>query len=271
MKWSSALLLAALVSAIPAAASAAPAQQQTPPKPKQAQQTAAPRTGGQANPGAITPKNSATARPGSAARPVAARSAKLVAARGNGVSARPAMARAHTPHPGLGGDGSEAAGFCGNMMMPAESLREVSRGMSRGHAGLDLMAPHGTPIRAAAAGTVIYAGWYYAYGNMVDIRHADGVVTRYAHMSALGTDVGSTVQAGDEIGKVGATGRASGPHVHFEVRVDGRALDPKPFLALASCNGTPAQEEILEAFASDPPRSTKPVRRVAARPQQTRR
>jgi murein DD-endopeptidase MepM/ murein hydrolase activator NlpD len=157
------------------------------------------------------------------------------------------------------------------MIMPAESLREVSRGMSRGHAGLDLMAPHGSPIRAAAAGTVIYSGWYYAYGNMVDIRHADGVVTRYAHMSTLGTDVGSTVQAGDEIGKVGATGRAHGAHIHFEVRVDGRALDPKPFLALASCNGTPAQEEILEAFASDPPRAAKPARRVAARPQQTRR
>ena len=270
MKWSSALLLAALVSSIPAVVSAAPAQQQTQPKPKQAQQATASRTGGQANPGAITPKNNTTARPGAATRPVAARSAKLVAARGSGVSARHAMARAHAPHPGLGGFGP-VAGFCGNMIMPAESLREVSRGMSRGHAGLDLMAPHGSPIRAAAAGTVIYAGWYYAYGNMVDIRHADGVVTRYAHMSALGTDVGSTVQAGDEIGKVGATGRASGPHIHFEVRVDGRALDPKPFLALASCNGTPAQEEILEAFASDPPRSTKPVRRVAARPQQTRR
>jgi murein DD-endopeptidase MepM/ murein hydrolase activator NlpD len=282
MKWSSALLLAALVSSIPAAASAAPAQQQAQPKPKQTQQAASTRTRGQANPGAtntgatnpgaITPKNNTTARPGAAARPVAARSARLVAARGGGrLAATPAMARAHTPHPGLGGDGSEAARFCGGMIMPAESLREVSRGMSRGHAGLDLMAPHGSPIRAAAAGTVIYAGWYYAYGNMVDIRHADGVVTRYAHMSALGADVGSTVQAGDEIGKVGATGRASGPHIHFEVRVDGRALDPKPFLALASCNGTPAQEEILEAFASDPPRSTKPVRRTAARPQQTRR
>lgn len=256
MQWILTLILATLVSATPALA--APAATQPKPKPGAAQAQGKPVTGSQRT---------------AAARVTPVRAAKVAVVRGGTpVRGRASHAVAHPqmPHPGLGGDGSEAANFCGNMMMPAEALREVSRGMSRGHAGLDLMAPHGSPIRAAAAGTVIYAGWYYAYGNMVDIRHADGVVTRYAHMSALGTDVGSVVQAGDEIGKVGATGRASGPHIHFEVRVDGRAMDPKPYLALASCNGVPMQEEILEAFATEPRRTATRARKVAARPQ-TRR
>lgn len=261
MQWILTLLLAALVSATPALAAPAPTQAKPRPGTAQAQ-------GKQAQ---NTQRTVATRT--TVAHPAAAHSARVTVARGGKpVRGHAAHAVVHPrmPHPGLGGDGSEAANFCGNMMMPAEALREVSRGMSRGHAGLDLMAPHGSPIRAAAAGTVIYAGWYYAYGNMVDIRHADGVVTRYAHMSALGTDVGSVVQAGDEIGKVGATGRASGPHIHFEVRVDGRAMDPKPFLALASCNGVPMQEEILEAFAAEPRRPATRARKVAARPQ-TRR
>ena len=163
------------------------------------------------------------------------------------------------------------AGYCGHMSMPAVALREVSRGFSRSHSGIDLMAPHGSPIRAAAAGSVIYAGWYFAYGNIVDIRHADGVVTRYAHMSAFapGLAAGTPVQAGEEIGKVGATGHAHGAHVHFEVRLGGRAVDPKPYLALASCNPTAPREEILEAYADDRPVRT--ARRAPARPHQAAR
>jgi murein DD-endopeptidase MepM/ murein hydrolase activator NlpD len=172
---------------------------------------------------------------------------------------RPARpARPETTHPGLAGPGpgdsaAEAMALCANMLMPAVHLREISRGFSRGHVGIDLMAPHGSPIHAAAAGTVLYAGWYYAYGNIVDIRHSDGVVTRYAHMSAFGPGIrsGTAVLAGDAIGKVGATGRASGPHVHFEVRVDGRAIDPKPYLGLASCDGASPRDEILEAYADE--------------------
>jgi murein DD-endopeptidase MepM/ murein hydrolase activator NlpD len=172
-------------------------------------------------------------------------------------AARPArVARSEAAHPGLGGSGNSAAeamAFCGNMLMPAVHLREISRGFSQGHVGIDLMAPHGSPIHAAAAGTVLYAGWYYAYGNIVDIRHTDGVVTRYAHMSAFAPDLrsGTPVLAGDEIGKVGATGRAHGAHVHFEVRVDGRAIDPKPYLGLASCDGVSPRDEILEAYADE--------------------
>ena len=146
------------------------------------------------------------------------------------------------------------AGFCGTMIMPPTELREISRGFSSYHSGIDLMAPMGSPIRAAAGGTVVYAGWYYAYGNIVDIQHADGVVTRYAHMSAFapGIHAGTPVPVGGIIGEVGATGRAHGTHVHFEVRINGRAVDPKPYLGLAGCGGVPRPEPLEEAHAPEP-------------------
>jgi murein DD-endopeptidase MepM/ murein hydrolase activator NlpD len=130
--------------------------------------------------------------------------------------------------------------FCGRMLMPAVQLRELSRGFSAQHSGVDLMAPYGSPIRAAAGGTVIYAGWYYAYGKIVDIQHADGVITRYAHMSVFAPGIarGTPVSAGQTIGNIGTTGRAHGAHVHFEVRIDGRPVDPKPYLGLAECPAT---------------------------------
>src|SRR5271156_6308766 len=85
--------------------------------------------------------------------------------------------------PALGAPKGQSA--CPVMTMPPEQLNYVSRGFGHGHTGVDLMAPYGSPIRAAAGGTVVYAGWYFAYGKIVDIRHADGLVTRYAHMSAF--------------------------------------------------------------------------------------
>src|ERR1700733_6017134 len=102
---------------------------------------------------------------------------------------------------------AQAAEFCGSMVMPAGALGSISRGFSSYHAGIDLAAPLGSTIRAAAAGTVIYAGWYAGYGNMVDIQHADGVVTRYAHMSAYVPELGNgtPVKAGQVIGLVGRT------------------------------------------------------------------
>jgi len=142
------------------------------------------------------------------------------------------------------------------MTMPPEQLKYASRGFGGGHTGIDLMAPIGSPIRAAAGGTVIYAGWYFAYGRIVDIRHSDGLITRYAHMQdfASGVEPGTAVAAGALIGHVGMTGRAHGPHVHFEVRVDGRAIDPKPYLALAPCR-QPAPEPLEEARAPEDRRS----------------
>ena len=143
---------------------------------------------------------------------------------------------------------------CTGMTMPPEQLSYVSRGFGHGHTGIDLMAPYGSPIRAAAGGTVVYAGWYFAYGNIVDIRHADGLITRYAHMSGFATGIapGVPVAAGAVIGRVGMTGRAHGSHVHFEVRIDGHAVDPKPYLALAPCPlGSP--ERLEEARAPEEP------------------
>jgi murein DD-endopeptidase MepM/ murein hydrolase activator NlpD len=153
--------------------------------------------------------------------------------------------------PALGAPRGESVCAAG-MIMPPEHLREVSRGFSGGHSGIDLMAPYGSPIRAAAGGTVIYAGWYYAYGKIVDILHTDGLITRYGHMSAFapGIAAGTPVAAGAVIGEVGMTGRAHGAHVHFEVRVAGHAVDPKPYLALAKCN-SPATEPLEEAHAPD--------------------
>ena len=135
--------------------------------------------------------------------------------------------------------------------MPPANLREISRGFSAHHSGIDLMAPFGSPIRAAAGGTVAYAGWYFAYGLIVDIQHADGVVTRYAHMAefAPGIAPGTPVSAGQIIGQVGETGRAHGAHVHFEVRLNGQAVDPKPYLGLAACPSRPANEPLESAAA----------------------
>jgi murein DD-endopeptidase MepM/ murein hydrolase activator NlpD len=85
---------------------------------------------------------------------------------------------------------AQPASFCENMVMPAGGLTAIARGFSSYHAGIDLDAPLGSTIRAAAAGTVIYAGWYSGYGNMIDVQHADGVVTRYAHISSFVPNVG---------------------------------------------------------------------------------
>ena len=150
---------------------------------------------------------------------------------------------------------AQAQSFCGEMNSPAAALKYISRGFAHGHTGLDMMAPEGSPIRAAAGGTVVYAGWYYAYGNIVDIQHADGIVTRYAHMSAFAPGIapGVPVSAGQVIGKVGHTGRATGSHVHFEVRINGRPVDPKPYLALAPCTG-PTEAPLIEEAQAPAPR-----------------
>lgn len=144
---------------------------------------------------------------------------------------------------------AHAQSFCGELGMPAPEMKYVSRGFAHGHTGLDMMAPEGSPIRAAAGGTVVFAGRYFAYGNIVDIQHADGVVTRYAHMQAFARGIapGTPVAAGEIIGKVGHTGHANGSHVHFEVRMSGHPVDPRPYLALAPCTGVTAPEPIEEA------------------------
>lgn len=98
------------------------------------------------------------------------------------------------------------------------------------HAGLDFAARTGTAVTAAAAGTVVAAGENGGYGLMVEIEHGDGFVTRYAHLSRIVVREGATVEAGARVGDVGSTGRSTGPHLHYEVRRDGAAVDPSLFL-----------------------------------------
>jgi murein DD-endopeptidase MepM/ murein hydrolase activator NlpD len=83
---------------------------------------------------------------------------------------------------------------------------------------------------ATASGVVVTAGWNGGYGRMVEVRHASGISTRYAHMSEILVSVGKTVGTGQVIGRVGSTGRSTGPHLHYETRVDGDAVDPQKFL-----------------------------------------
>lgn len=102
---------------------------------------------------------------------------------------------------------------------------------NRQHNGVDIAAPAGTPIYAAEEGVVTYAQYNYGgYGYMVKISHGNGVETRYAHCSRLLVSVGDTVQQGDPIALVGSTGRSTGNHLHFEIRINGEAIDPLPYL-----------------------------------------
>jgi murein DD-endopeptidase MepM/ murein hydrolase activator NlpD len=100
----------------------------------------------------------------------------------------------------------------------------------RMHEGIDIAVAEGTPVRAAGAGTVIYAGWMGGYGNLVVVDHGNGLSTAYAHNSSLGVGVGQSVTAGQVVSYSGNTGNSTGPHVHFEVRVNGSAVDPLGYL-----------------------------------------
>lgn len=98
------------------------------------------------------------------------------------------------------------------------------------HTGLDFRASTGDPVRATANGKVVNAGWSGGYGRMVEIDHGNGLSTRYGHLSEINVKVGDTVKIGQVIGAVGSTGRSTGPHLHYETRIDGDAVDPQKFL-----------------------------------------
>lgn len=98
------------------------------------------------------------------------------------------------------------------------------------HGGTDVAVPLGSPIYAASDGIVKKAGWYGGYGIVVIIEHADGVVTYYGHNSAALVEEGQHVTAGDTVAKSGSTGQSTGPHLHFEVRVNGERINPQPFM-----------------------------------------
>jgi murein DD-endopeptidase MepM/ murein hydrolase activator NlpD len=98
------------------------------------------------------------------------------------------------------------------------------------HTGLDFRASSGDPVRATANGKVASSGWAGGYGRMVEIDHGNGLSTRYGHLSEINVKVGDVVKIGQVIGAVGSTGRSTGPHLHYETRIDGEAVDPQKFL-----------------------------------------
>jgi murein DD-endopeptidase MepM/ murein hydrolase activator NlpD len=107
------------------------------------------------------------------------------------------------------------------------------------HEGLDFVAPYGTPVLAAAGGVVVHAAYHPEFGNLVEVNHGGDQITRYAHLSSLSVNVGAVVRRGQEVGLLGSTGRSTGPHLHFEVRKNGVARDPAPFLARYLAQKTP--------------------------------
>lgn len=107
-------------------------------------------------------------------------------------------------------------------------------GKSAMHEGVDFMVPEGTPILASAGGVVVYADYHPQYGNMIEIDHGNDIVTRYAHASRLMAKVGDVVRRGQQVAKVGSTGRSTGNHLHFEVRYKGIAQNPVRFLQNAA-------------------------------------
>jgi len=98
------------------------------------------------------------------------------------------------------------------------------------HTGLDFRAATGDPVRATANGKVVSSGWSGGYGRMVEVDHGNGLSTRYGHLSEINVRVGEHVRIGQVIGAVGSTGRSTGPHLHYETRIDGEAVDPQKFL-----------------------------------------
>lgn len=104
------------------------------------------------------------------------------------------------------------------------------RGGAAMHSGVDIPGPVGTPIYATADGIIGRTGWVGGYGNLVEIDHGKGIQTRYGHLSAIRAVAGTRVKRGDLIGLMGSTGRSTGSHLHYEVRLDGRAVNPTPFL-----------------------------------------
>ena len=123
---------------------------------------------------------------------------------------------------------ASAAGF----IWPCDGVVVSGFGMRWGrmHEGIDIGCAYGTPNRAAASGTVIYSGWLGGYGNLVVVDHGNGLSTAYAHASSLLVGVGQSVSQGETVSLVGSTGNSSGPHLHFEVRVNGQAVDPLLYL-----------------------------------------
>lgn len=98
------------------------------------------------------------------------------------------------------------------------------------HTGIDLRGDKGDPVHVTANGTVSIASWQGGYGNMVEVDHGNGFSTRYGHMSEIDVKVGQAVRIGQTLGKIGSTGRSTGPHLHYETRINDEPVDPQKFL-----------------------------------------
>jgi murein DD-endopeptidase MepM/ murein hydrolase activator NlpD len=122
-----------------------------------------------------------------------------------------------------------------------------TRGASRNHKGIDIPGPVGTPIYATADGTVGRAQWLSGYGKYVEIEHGNQVQTRYGHLSAMNVTPGQRIRKGDILGYMGSTGRSTGSHLHYEVRIAGEAINPMAFLSPV----TPNSNVLLAAKSAD--------------------
>jgi murein DD-endopeptidase MepM/ murein hydrolase activator NlpD len=129
-----------------------------------------------------------------------------------------------------GGPGSFSWPVTGTITSPFGWRSNPFGGSPEFHQGLDIAAPSGTTVTAAAGGTVIMAQWYGGSGNYILIDHGGGYSTGYGHLSAIYVSNGQSVKRGQAIGAVGSTGASTGPHLHFEVRIDGKPVDPAPRL-----------------------------------------
>ncbi|HEY1653505.1 MAG TPA: peptidoglycan DD-metalloendopeptidase family protein [Candidatus Tumulicola sp.] len=129
-----------------------------------------------------------------------------------------------------GGSGSFSWPVTGPITSPFGWRSNPFGGSPEFHQGLDIAAPSGTTVTAAASGTVIMAQWYGGYGNYILLDHGGGYSTGYGHLSAIYVSNGQAVKRGQAIGAVGSTGASTGPHLHFEVRIDGKPVDPAPRL-----------------------------------------
>lgn len=141
---------------------------------------------------------------------------------------------------GTGGQNNSPAPTTGNMMWPVPSSGRVSSyfgyrihpifHIKKMHTGIDIPASSGSNVVAASSGTVIHSGWLGSYGNVVMVDHGGGIVTLYAHNSSTVAGVGQSVNKGTVISKIGSTGNSTGPHLHFEVRKNGKYIDPLPWV-----------------------------------------
>lgn len=145
-------------------------------------------------------------------------------------AARRAAGIAGNPVPNEGGPGSLSWPVSGTITSPFGWRSNPFGGAPDFHPGLDIAAPSGTTVTAAASGTVILAQWYGGYGNFIMLDHGGSISSGYGHLSAMYVSVGQQVQRGQAIGAVGSTGHSTGPHLHFEVRVNGKPVDPAPRL-----------------------------------------